>query len=44
MNQVSTERRKALVAALVKGNSIRVTYRMIGVAKNTVIKLLVDVA
>ena len=31
-----------MVAALVEGNSIRATCRMTGVAKNTVIKLLVD--
>lgn len=43
MNQLSTERRKAVVAALVEGNSIRATCRMVGVAENTVLKLLVDV-
>ncbi|MGD2110510.1 MAG: IS1 family transposase [Phycisphaerae bacterium] len=42
MNQLSTERRKAIVAALVEGNSIRATCRMTGVAKNTVVKLLCD--
>lgn len=42
MNQLSRERRKAVVAALVEGNSIRATVRMTGVAKNTVIKLLCD--
>jgi len=31
-----------VVAALVEGNSIRATVRMTGVAKNTVVKLLVD--
>ena len=30
------------MAALVEGNSIRATCRMTGVAKNTVVKLLVD--
>ena len=42
MNQVTTERRAAVISALVEGNSIRSTVRMTGVAKNTVIKLLVD--
>lgn len=42
MNQLNTERRKAIVAALVEGNSIRATVRMTGAAKNTVVKLLCD--
>ena len=42
MNQLSTEKRAAVVAALVEGNSIRATVRMTGVAKNTVVKLLLD--
>ena len=42
MNRLTTDRRKAVVAALVEGNSIRATVRMTGVAKNTVTKLLVD--
>lgn len=42
MNKLSTEKRAAVVAALVEGNSIRATVRMTGVAKNTVVKLLVD--
>src|SRR5205823_2406029 len=42
MNKLSTERRAAVIAALVEGNSIRATVRMTGVAKNTVTKLLVD--
>lgn len=33
-----------VVAALVEGNSIRATVRMTGVAKNTVVKLLLDLA
>jgi len=36
------EKRQAVVAALVEGNSIRSTVRMTGVAKGTVTKLLVD--
>ena len=31
-----------MVASLVEGDTIRLTVRMTGVAKNTVIKLLVD--
>src|SRR3990172_7305446 len=42
MNRLSTEKRAAVVAALVEGNSIRATVRMTGVAKNTVTKLLED--
>lgn len=41
-NRLSTEKRAAVVRALVEGNSIRATVRMTGVAKNTVTKLLVD--
>jgi IS1 family transposase len=42
MNTLSTEKRCQVVAALVEGNSIRATVRMTGVAKGTVLKLLVD--
>lgn len=42
MNKLSQEKRTQVVAALVEGNSIRSTVRMTGVAKNTVVKLLVD--
>ena len=42
MNRLTTERRVAVVRALVEGNSIRATVRMTGVAKNTIVKLLVD--
>jgi IS1 family transposase len=42
MNQLSLERRAAIVRALVEGNSIRATCRMTGASKNTVTKLLVD--
>lgn len=42
MNRLSNQQRKAVVASLVEGNSIRATVRMTGVAKNTVSKLLVD--
>jgi IS1 family transposase len=42
MNRLSIEMRVQVVAALVEGNSIRATCRMTGVAKNTVVKLLVE--
>jgi IS1 family transposase len=42
MNQLSTEKRAAVVAALVEGNSLRATSRMTGVARMTVEKLLRD--
>jgi IS1 family transposase len=42
MNRLSTEKRAAVIACLVEGNSIRSTVRITGVAKNTVVKLLVD--
>jgi len=42
MNKLSTAKRTQVVAALVEGNSIRATVRMTGVAKNTVVKLLIE--
>ncbi|MBZ5587327.1 MAG: IS1 family transposase [Acidobacteriia bacterium] len=42
MNKLTTAKRIQVVAALVEGNSIRATVRMTGTAKNTVIKLLVE--
>jgi len=42
VNKLSNVRRAEVIAALVKGNAIRATVRMTGVAKNTVTKLLVD--
>jgi IS1 family transposase len=42
MNQLSTERRAAVVAALVEGNSLRAASRLTGVARMTVEKLLRD--
>jgi IS1 family transposase len=41
-NILSTSKRAAIAASLCEGNSIRATTRMIGVSKNTVTKLLVD--
>lgn len=42
MNKLTQAKRVQIVAALVEGNSIRATCRMTGVAKGTVLKLLVD--
>jgi IS1 family transposase len=44
MNRLAKEQKIRVVSALVEGNSIRATVRMTGVAKNTVVKLLVDLA
>jgi IS1 family transposase len=41
-NVLKPEKRAAIVAALVEGNSIRATARMIGVSKDTVMKLAGD--
>jgi len=43
MNTLNQQRRAAVIAALVEGNSIRATSRMTGVAKGTILKLLRDV-
>lgn len=42
MNRLTTAKRVAVVSALVESCSIRATVRMTGVAKNTVVKLLVE--
>lgn len=42
MNKLTHAKRVQVIAALVEGNSIRATCRMTGVAKGTVLKLLVD--
>lgn len=44
INRLTTAKRVAVVAALCEGNSIRATVRMTGVAKNTIVKLLLDLA
>jgi IS1 family transposase len=42
MNRLSTEQRARIIACLCEGNSIRATVRLTGAAKNTVVKLIVD--
>jgi IS1 family transposase len=42
MNILKPEKRAAVIRALVEGSSVRATVRMTGVAKGTVLKLLVD--
>ena len=42
MNKLSTQKRVQIVAALVEGNSINATSRIVGVSNNTVLKLLAD--
>lgn len=42
MNKLTQAKQVQVIAALVEGNSIRSTVRMTGVAKGTVLKLLVD--
>ena len=43
MNILTTEKRVAVISALVEGCSIRSTVRMTGVSKNTICKLLARV-
>lgn len=43
MNRLPLEERVRVLAALVEGNSIRGTCRMVGVAKGTVLRLLAEV-
>jgi IS1 family transposase len=43
MNRLTTSKRAEIIRCLVEGNSIRSTVRITGAAKNTVVKLLVDV-
>ncbi len=42
MNKLPFDKRCAIISALVEGNSLRSTSRMVGVSLNTVTKLLVD--
>lgn len=41
-NVLKPEKRAAVISALVEGNSVNSTVRMTGVAKNTILKLLVE--
>jgi IS1 family transposase len=43
MNRLDTATRAQVIHCLVEGNSIRSTVRITGIAKNTVVKLLVDI-
>jgi IS1 family transposase len=43
MNCLSTDKRTAVIAALIEGTSINATCRMTGTAKNTVLKLLREI-
>ncbi len=43
MNQLSEAKRVQVLNSLVNGNSIRATVRMTGIAKNTIVKLLLEV-
>jgi IS1 family transposase len=43
MNKLSIQKRAQIIGCLVEGNSLRATARMTDTAKNTVIKLLVDI-
>ena len=43
MNRLTGDKRKAVVAALIEGCSVRSVCRMTGVAKGTVLKLLADI-
>jgi IS1 family transposase len=43
MNRLNTERRSQVIRCLVEGNSVRATVRLTGVAKNTVVKLLMEI-
>jgi IS1 family transposase len=43
MNRLATDKRTAVIAALVEGTSINATCRMTGVAKHTVLKLLKEI-
>ena len=42
MNRLCREKQAQIIAALVEGNSIRATSRMMNVSKDTVVKLQVE--
>lgn len=43
MNKLTTDQQAQIISSLVEGNSIRAIVRMTGVAKNTIVKLLVNI-
>src|ERR1022692_3951982 len=43
MNRLSSEQRAAVISCLIEGSSVRSTVRMTGVAKKTVLRVLVEV-
>ncbi len=43
MNKLKTEKKQAVIGALVEGNSIRSTERMTGVHRDTIMRLLLRV-
>jgi IS1 family transposase len=43
MNKLKTEKKEAVISALIEGNSIRSTERMFGVHRDTIMRLLVEV-
>src|SRR5213594_1650868 len=43
MNRLSTEKKVAVISALVEGCSVRSTSRLTGVAKGTILRLLAEV-
>src|SRR5438094_731575 len=44
MNRIDTQARVQVIRCLAEGNSIRSAVRITGIAKNTVVKLLLEVA
>ena len=43
MNRLTSKQRKAVIGALIEGCSIRSTVRMTGIAKKTVMRLLIEI-
>ena len=43
MNRLTSEQRAAVITCLIEGNSVRSTVRMTGVAKKTVLRVLIEV-
>src|SRR5882672_2366450 len=44
MNRLDIKDRAQIIRCLAEGNSIRSTVRITGIAKNTIVKLLLDIA